>query len=98
MAENEYERLVNNLVSNKLTIRHIESAYREYLRRRKDIPEGARILLAADGQGGLIRFAKDVLSTVGAVELSYLRGRQEGATVEEKDYDGGLDKRNKCAG
>ena len=85
---NEFDRLVANLSSNELTIRMLEMAYREHIRQRKDIPEGARNLLVSDSGTGLIQFAENISQIVGNVELSYRRGRQEGKEVDEKDWDG----------
>ena len=42
---NAFDRLVNDLNSGELTIRHLEMAYREHIRKRQDIPKGMRNLL-----------------------------------------------------
>ena len=81
---NEFDRLVTNLESGEFSIRILELAYRESIRRRTDIPEGARNLLVDSEGAGLISFASEMGKIVGGVELSYLRGRQEGHEVKEK--------------
>ncbi|KKM67397.1 hypothetical protein LCGC14_1471540 [marine sediment metagenome] len=75
---NTYEELVENLVSGKLNLTHLELAYREYYRRRKDIPEGVKNLLVSKGHTGLLQFASYVRSICGNVELAYRRGKQHG--------------------
>lgn len=86
-----YEDLVNDLLFGTITITTLESAFREYIRRRTDIPEGARDLLAGKEYSGLISFASTVKGIVGSVELAYYRGRQEGHEVKDpKKWSGGM--------
>lgn len=85
---NEYERLLRNLETQEFTITHLELAYREYIRRRKDIPEGARNLLCGSEGSGSLQFASTIKALVGNVHLAYMRGRQEGNEVPEKDWEG----------
>ncbi len=75
---NEFDRLVANLQYGELTIRLLEMAYREYLRKRENIPEGVTNLLVPEGHTGLIQFAEQMGQIAGNVELAYRRGMQEG--------------------
>lgn len=76
---NEFDRLVTNLESGEISTKIIAMAYAEYIRRRLDIPEGARNQLASIEFRGLLHpiFAL-VDPLIGAMELSYRRGMQEG--------------------
>lgn len=86
----DYEDLVNDLLFGTFTIKTLEMAYREYIRRRTDIPEGARNILVEPNGSGLIQFASRIGKMVGNVELAYLRGRQEGHEEKDPDkWDGG---------
>lgn len=92
----DYEDLVNDLQFGTWTITLLELAYREYIRRRTDIPEGARNLLVSHSGDGLVQFAKRIGKIIGNIEMAYLRGRQEGHEVKNpKDWDGGFNKRAK---
>ena len=75
---NEFDMLVENLCFGEFTITHLELAYREYMRRRKDIPEGALNLLVGKGHTGLIQFALNIREISGNIELAYHRGMQGG--------------------
>ena len=77
MATNKFDQLVEDLLSNELTLTQIQIAMRTYIRRRKDIPEGIKDLLCgrAEGASGLIgRMFKTIQDVIGAVELAYRRG------------------------
>ena len=73
---NRFDQLVQDLMDGKLTLNHIQIAYRTYLRQRTDIPEGIKdILCGTDGGAGLVGKAFNQISeTVGSVELAYRRG------------------------
>jgi len=81
---NKYDQLVEDLCSNNLTIRQLELAYRESIRRNKKIPEGARNLIVSFEGVGLIQFAQDMGEIVGSMELAYRRGMQEGQELAKK--------------
>ena len=88
-----YEDLVNDLLFGTWTITLLESAFRESIRRRTDIPLGARNLFTGQGEGdnGLITFASEIKVKMGTVETAYYRGRQEGHEVKNPDdWDGGF--------
>ncbi len=75
---NRHEQLVADLKSGKLTIVNLELAYREYYRKREDVPEGVKNLLVPQGHGGLLQFASYIREICGNLELAYRRGIQEG--------------------
>lgn len=80
---NEFDRLVENLRFGELSIIHLELAYREYLRRRENIPEGVTNLLVPKEHAGLINFAAEMREIAGNIELAYRRGIQEGHESKE---------------
>lgn len=79
---NEYDRLVENLCTAELGIKHIEAAFAESLRRSQYIPEGVWNILTnnLDSQyvGTLHPMWEAISYIVAAAELSYRRGIQEG--------------------
>ena len=82
---NEFDRLIANLKFGELSITHLELAYREYLRRRKNIPEGVTNLLVPKEHAGLINFASDMREIAGNIELAYRRGIQEGKEFNQEE-------------
>ena len=79
MATNKFDQLVEDLLSNELTLTQVQIAMRTFVRRRKDIPEGIKDILCgrAEGASGLIgRMFKSIQDVIGAVELAYRRGGQ----------------------
>ena len=79
---NEYDRLVENLSCGEFDLKHLEAAYSESLRRSKYIPEGVWNILTNNFDinyiGTLHPLWTAIGLIVGAAELSYRRGIQEG--------------------
>ncbi len=82
---NAFDRLVKDLDSGELSIRHLELAYRAHLRKRKDIPEGVRNLLVSDGGSDLILFAKNIGDIVGNMELAFRRGSSKNNIIKKEE-------------
>lgn len=73
----EFDRLVENLCTGELGLKHLEIAYAEYIRRNPVIPEGVKNLLVryTEYENGLLhKLWLQIGQTVGTVELSYRRG------------------------
>lgn len=51
---NKFDKLVDDLLEGRLTLTHIQIAYRTYLRRSKHIPIGTKNILCGDGDSGLV--------------------------------------------
>lgn len=69
------------MCTSELTIRHVEAAYAESLRRHPYLPEGVWNILTNKLEGyigTLHHMWKAISKTVTAAELSYRRGIQEG--------------------
>lgn len=78
MATNKFDQLVEDLVSGELGLTHVQMAIRESVRRRKDIPDGIKDILAGkEGNAGLIYRQFSLISNmIGAMELAFRRGEQ----------------------
>ena len=74
----KFTQLVQDLQRGDLTLTHIQSAYRTYLRRREDLPDGIKGLLCGEeNTGGLVGQQFSFISKlVGNLELAYRRGEQ----------------------
>ena len=75
---NKFDQLVEDLLSGELTHNLIQIAYRTWIRRRDDIPEEVKTLLAGKSEsdpGLLYDQFKIISSTVGTMELAARRGR-----------------------
>lgn len=83
---NKFDQLVEDLKDGKLTLTHIQIAYRAYLRESKHLPDALKDILGgrSDKYSGvhykIFRLLKEV---EGTVELAYNRGVQVGR--EEKE-------------
>lgn len=75
---NEFERLVANLKNGEFTLRHLEMAYRGYIRDREDLPEGVKNLLVGTEGSGMVRFAGHISEIIGNIHLAFLRGKSKG--------------------
>ena len=78
---NEFDTLVENLVSGKLGLKHLEAAYSESLRRNKYLPKGVVNIVTnslPDYNGTLHPLWIAIGKIVAATELAYRRGVQEG--------------------
>jgi hypothetical protein len=76
---NAYADLERALIDGKLGHRQVATAYRAWIRERKDIPDGIKNLLSVPGGGDLLGGMFLVISqTVGRMELAYRRGYQAG--------------------
>ena len=76
-----FEDLVGDLCYGTYTLRMLELAYREYIRRNPSIPEGAKDLLVGREGAGMVSFASHIGGIVGGIELSYRRGMQVGKAI-----------------
>lgn len=77
MEKDKFTQLVDDLVSGKLGLIHIQNAIRASIRQRKDIPEGVKDLLAGKGDTnpGLIFYMfRPIGQAMGTVELAFRRG------------------------
>lgn len=75
---NKFDQLVEDLASGELGLTHIQIAIRTSVRRRKDLPEGIKDLLAGkgDSSAGLIyHMFRPIQDMIGAMELAYRRGK-----------------------
>ena len=74
----KFSQLVEDLTSGDLNMTHIQIAVRASIRRRKDLPEGIKDLLAGKSDrnaGVLYRMFKSIQEVIGTVELAYRRGK-----------------------
>ena len=77
---NKFDQLVDDLTTGALGLTHVQIAIRESVRRRKDLPEGIKDILAGKGESnaGLIyKHFSVIKETIGAMELAYRRGAHE---------------------
>ena len=76
---NKFDQLVEDLVNGELGLTHVQIAIRTSIRRRKDIPEGVKNLLAGEKKNaGLIyKMFVPIQDMIGAMELAYRRGSQK---------------------
>ncbi len=76
---NSQEELVRMLKSGEINLTNIDIAVMVWINARTDIPEGIKNLLVAPSGGGVIReLFMSMKHIIGACELSYRRGVQEG--------------------
>lgn len=79
---NKFDQLVEDLSAGKLTHTQIRIAYKCYIRRRKDIPDGVKDLLCGGKVlgGHMSGLIDDIFSllgeTIGRTELAFRRGAQ----------------------
>lgn len=71
---NEFDRLVENLCTGEFSIRSLEIALNEEIRRNPNLPEGVKNLLVS---GLLSHSWTAIRQTIGNMELSYRRGMQK---------------------
>lgn len=80
-AMNEFDRLVENLCTSELSLKMLEIAVNEKIRRSHVIPEGVQnLLVGGENEGGLLSYNwNSIRQIIGNMELSYRRGMQHGA-------------------
>ncbi len=74
---NEFEQLVENLKTGKLSLTMIQIAVRASVQERNDIPEGIKDLRAGhepEYSGIIYTMFKPIQEVIGAMELAYRRG------------------------
>lgn len=76
MDNNYYHELVDNLVKGNLTLKDIQLAYRESIRKREDLPSKIKdVLCGKEETEGIIGDAFKLISEIeGATYLSYMIG------------------------
>ena len=80
---NKFDQFVEDLVSGELSLTQDQIAIRASIRRRKDIPDCVKGLLAGEeGIGGInagliYRMFEPIQHMIGTVELAYRRGSQK---------------------
>ena len=91
--KNSFTKLVNDLTDGTLGHNHVQMAYREFIRRRPDIPDAIKDILSGRGEdmpGLLSGQFRAISQTVGALELAWRRGYQAGhEEALEKPNSGG---------
>ena len=83
--KDKFTQLVEDLNTGKLSVRHLEIAYKTHVRASKFVPETAKSILCGEGEAsaGLISKHFSLIShTIGGFELAILR---------EKDFKKGGD-------
>ncbi len=79
--KNPFTDLVRHLNDGTLGHNHIQMAYREWIRRRDDIPDATKDILAGKGDtepGLLLPMFRIITQTIGSLELAWRRGYQAG--------------------
>ncbi len=79
--KNSFSQLVNDLTDGTLGHNHIQMAYREWVRRRDDVPDAIKDILSGRGEAmpGLLSVQfRTIAQTIGALELAWRRGYQAG--------------------
>ena len=79
--KNYFTQLVHDLTDGTLGHNHIQMAYREFIRRRPDIPDAIKDLLAGssdENSGLLVLLFRCIGQSVGTLELAWRRGYQAG--------------------
>lgn len=78
--KNPFTELVNHLEDGTLGHKHIQMAYREWIRRRTDIPDAIKDILSGteDVSGLLITLFRSISQSIGGLELAWRRGYQAG--------------------
>ena len=80
---NKFDQLVEDLSSGDLSLTQVQIAIRASIRRRKDIPDGVKGLLAGEeGIGGInsgliYKMFFPIQDMIGVIELAYRRGSQK---------------------
>ena len=78
---NKFDQLVEDLTEGDLTLTQIQIAIRTSIRRRNNIPDGVKGLLAGEqsisgtNAGLIYKMFAPVQDVIGAIELAYRRGR-----------------------
>lgn len=78
---NPFTDLVRHLNDGTLGHKHIQMAYREWTRRRDDIPDAIKDILSGssdDFAGLLYRMFGSINQVIGGLELAWRRGYQAG--------------------
>ncbi len=73
----KFSQLVEDLVNGDFTLIQIQLAIRESIRRREDIPDGVKDLLAgiSHDSGLIYKMFYPISNVIGALELAYRRGK-----------------------
>ncbi len=77
---NRFDQLVEDLSTGDLTLTQVQIAIRESIRRRDDLPNGIKTILAGESiynPGIIYRLFKSIQEVIGNVELAYRRGSQK---------------------
>ena len=75
---NKYNQLVDDLVEGKLNQTLVGSAIKEYICRRKDIPEAIKNLLCSKEENGLIGATFELMrQIIGSMDLAYRRNNSK---------------------
>jgi len=70
----KFTQLVDDLVTDKLNLNHVQMAIREYIRRSPNIPDEIKNLLTESG--GLIYYMfRPINQVIGSLELAFRRGK-----------------------
>ena len=86
--KNPFSQLVNDLTDGTLGHNHIQMAYREWVRRRGDVPDAIKDILSGIGEtmpGLLSMQFRAIKQTIGALELAWRRGYQAGWEEAKED-------------
>ncbi len=87
--KNPFTNLVKYLNDGTLGHNHIQMAYREWVRRRDDIPDAIKDILSGRGEaetGLLLPIFRSIGQLIGGLELAWRRGYQAGCeeTIEKQ--------------
>lgn len=79
-SKNPFTDLVNHLTDGTLGHNHVQMAYREWVRRRDDIPDAIKDILSGAGEGAglLCPMFSSISQLIGGLELAWRRGYQAG--------------------
>ena len=87
---NRFDQLVEDLLSGALSLNQIQMAVRDYVRRSPGVPKATKDVLCGGGvtSSGLIyKMFKPIMESIGAMELVWRRGVDEGKTMRRKGGD-----------
>lgn len=90
--KNPFTDLVNHLTDGTLGHKHIQIAYREWVRRRDDIPDAIKSILSGTGDdyAGLLYHMFSIMNqTIGGFELAWRRGYQAGWEEAKEEVNNG---------